>query len=135
MVRKFLWFIVIIAVFGSIQSKAVEPPPFYARLNVTDGEPRVGEEFTVSFDLKALTDLPEIRVYFDIPEGFEVRGGKIQDTLSPRVGDSLSTELMLCISEPGPYRITAYIIIAPGEPEGILSFAQVQSTNLYILSG
>jgi hypothetical protein len=49
--------------------------PFYSRVSVVEGKAKVGQEFNLAFTLKALMDLPETRILFEIPKGIELVDG------------------------------------------------------------
>ncbi|MGQ9702746.1 MAG: hypothetical protein ACUVQT_09900, partial [bacterium] len=112
--------------------KGEEPSaPFYTRLGITEGNAKVNSEFTLTFSLKALVDLPMSLVICEIPKGVEWVGGALVDTIYPHLNDSISVSAKLKITQPGPYCITMHTIIAPSET---ISFLQHFAKDFYIMS-
>jgi len=114
-----------------VVSQGIAETPFYGRFNVIEGSAKVGEEFILTLTLKALIDLPDIAVHFEIPEGIEI----LSDSLSFRrilsTGDSTDLPICLSITKPGPYHISAHIIIAPKDT---IYFLQRLVKDFYIIS-
>lgn len=63
----FLGLVLIVSLGKSEQPTA----PFYTRIGVTEGNAKVGSEFTLTFSLKALMDLPMSLVIYEVPKGVE----------------------------------------------------------------
>ncbi|MEO0136175.1 MAG: hypothetical protein ABIL40_08775 [candidate division WOR-3 bacterium] len=105
--------------------------PFYTRIGVTEGNVKVNSEFTITFSLKALMDLPMSLVIYEVPKGVEWIGGTLVDTIYPNQNDSISVLARFKITQPGPYCITVHTIIAPSDT---ISFLQHFAKDLYIMS-
>lgn len=114
-----------------VVSQGIAETPFYGRFAITQGDARVGENFTLTLTIKALIDLPDIAVHFEIPEGIEI----LSDSLSYRCafssGDSTDLRVCLSITKPGPYQITAHIIIGANDT---IYFLQRLVKDFYIIS-
>uniref|UniRef100_A0A7C6AA97 Uncharacterized protein n=1 Tax=candidate division WOR-3 bacterium TaxID=2052148 RepID=A0A7C6AA97_UNCW3 len=105
--------------------------PFYSRVSVVEGKAKVGQEFNLAFTLKALMDLPETRILFEIPKGIELVDGTPIRTVYPHSGDSIAETIWLRILFAGPYRITIHTILAPNDTIPIL---QHYAKDFYIIS-
>ncbi len=123
----FLGLVLILSLGSSEQPTA----PFYTRIGLTEGNAKVNSEFTLTFSLKALMDLPMSLVIYEIPKGVEWVGGALVDTVYPYQGDSISASARLKITQPGPYCITVHTIIAPSDT---ISFLQHFAKDFYIMS-
>jgi hypothetical protein len=108
------------------------PVPFYSRIAVTEGIPRVNEEFVLTYSLIALEDLQETEVVFEIPEGVELVDGEPLQLIFLNLNDSIPVSVRLKILESGPYRIAAHTIIAP---EDTIYLLQHYADDFYIVSG
>ncbi|MEO0191086.1 MAG: carboxypeptidase-like regulatory domain-containing protein, partial [candidate division WOR-3 bacterium] len=120
--------LVLIVSLGSTQQVSA---PFYTRLTVTSGEAKLNQEFTLTHSLKALTDLPEIQMIFEIPKGIEFIGGLPIQNFTPSYNDSISLGVTLKVTHPGAYCITCHTIIAPSDT---ISFLQHFAKKIYIIS-
>ena len=105
--------------------------PFYARFAITQGDARVGENFTLTLTINALIDIPDLRVVFEIPNGIEILSDTLSKTLNLSSGNSTDLPLRLSITQPGPYQITAHIVIAPKDT---IYFLQRLVKDFYIIS-
>lgn len=105
--------------------------PFYSRVTVVDGEAKVGQEFNLAFTLKALMDLPETRILFEVPNGIKLVDGTPIRTIYPHSGDSIAETIWLRILFAGPYQITVHTILAPSDTISIL---QHYAKDFYIIS-
>lgn len=120
-----------LVVILSLGKSEAPTAPFYTRIEVTEGNAKVNEEFTLTFSLKALMDLPVSLVIYEIPKGVEWIDGTLVDTVYPQSDDSISVSAILRITQPGPYCITVHTIIAPSDT---ISLLQHFAKDFYIVS-
>jgi len=105
--------------------------PFYTRLEITQGNPGLNEEFTLTHSLIALVDLPETRMIFEIPNGIELIDGIPVRNFNPSINDSIPLSVNLKIAHPGSYCITCHTVVAPRDTIFLL---QHFAKDIYILS-
>ena len=105
--------------------------PFIPFINVTEGSAKTGNEFTLTFFFKALMDLYQTRIIFEIPKGIDYLSGPIDTTLYFLEGDSTSLSINLKVIYPGPYCILTHIILSPDDT---ISFLQHFVLDFYIIS-
>ncbi|MCX7996019.1 MAG: hypothetical protein N3A65_09690, partial [candidate division WOR-3 bacterium] len=103
----------ILLLFVLLVAEVMAETPLYGRFAITQGSPKVNEEFTLTLTIKALVDFPEMLVLFDIPDSINVTSGSLSQQLNLVSNDSLDLPLSLSIPQSGPYKIKAYIIATP----------------------
>ncbi|MEO0297236.1 MAG: fibronectin type III domain-containing protein, partial [candidate division WOR-3 bacterium] len=104
---------------------------FYARMQVTQGEAKVNEEFELSLAFKAFVNLPPTEIIFEIPKGIEYINGSLDTIINVLEGDSISIPIRLRIKQSGPYAIFAHIIL---DPQDTIYFTRHFVSKFYILS-
>ena len=123
---------------GSLYAQDDLFPTLYAKFVLRDGSPRTGEEFTLSFAGKAPLELQHVFIYIDIPLGIELISGETAyENLHFLPGDTVDIPLRLKITEEGPYKIRAYVILSEKDSiteSDILFLPQVVATDYYIIS-
>ena len=125
--RYILSGLIMIISFGKGEQPAV---PFYDHLVVTEGCAKLNEEFVLTFSFKALMELPETKVIFEIPKGVEIIEGIPSQIINPHLDDSIPVSLRLKITHIGPFKITVHTIIAPSDT---IFFFQHFAEVLYII--
>ncbi len=128
---KYLHILLCLMLMAALSNSDQPPAPFYTRIGVTEGNAKVNSEFTLTFSLKALMDLPMSLVIYEIPKGVEWVDGKLVDTIYPYANESLNVSAKLKIIKQGAYRITVHTVIAPAES---ISFIQHFAKDFYIRS-
>jgi hypothetical protein len=105
--------------------------PFISFIEITQGSAKTGNEFTLTFYFKALMNLYQTRIIFEIPKGIDYLGGALDTILYLLQSDSISLSVDLKAIYPGPYCILTHVILSP---EDTISFLQHFVLDFYIIS-
>ncbi|MEO0183555.1 MAG: hypothetical protein ABIL40_08790, partial [candidate division WOR-3 bacterium] len=107
--RSIKLLVLLALVANGLYATVIFPKPLYrAYLNLVQGKPHIGEEFTLRLSVKALTDAPRTVIKWYFGNGhINLLSANLADTVSLNAGDSASYDYILRVDKIGFYDIAA----------------------------